>query len=1659
MLTEALLAAITEAVFGSLLEHTSLPEKTCAWLGLDSQLLAFQVALTRALSMFARAYPQWVASLFDEYFLIHYAAPLLACTIKRDDTLIPVELAITWADQMELNEVVRVQLIAELTPIASNFIRWLETELRTLPEFQPLFDSRTFDEIDESSQQTLQAQEQLKTELKAVLSTLQQVAKYQVTTQQAQGIVIGDFNTVINHFIAGVRDLPTDYAGRVKNFLIEYLGTPDHPVPFGGREKDFALLNSWLDDRLASPYLLLAAPAGRGKTALLTRWSRTLLERHDVAVAYFPVSIRFRTNLASVVFPALVARLASLHGDKVPTDLNTSEEVWRGLLTDYLTRPLPDGRRLVLILDGVDEAADWEPGADLFPLDPPSSLRIVISARNLANDRYANTWLNRFGWTRRGLARALPLHSLDQTGVADVLRKMDFPLDRLSTRIDIVAELHRLSEGDPLLVRLYVDDLWERGEMVVRLQPEDLRSIRPGLVGYFDRWWEDQRRLWGKETRLREPAVQVLLNLLACALGPLSRDDLLHLVPVEMKLKTWDLESHLEFLKRFVIGDGKQQGYVFSHPRLSNYFYEERLSETERQETENRFLEWGEKSLVALNEGRLLPEQASSYIIQYYGIHLERANCDTEAFLSLISNGWRQAWEKLEGTHAGFLSDTERAWRAAELANEAALRAGHLAPYLGGEIRCALCLASVNSLVKNIPPAIIWITVEKGIWTPAQGLTYARQVPNLDQRVRALIKLVGLLPEQLKAEVVGEVLKLVRAMKDERFQAGALGGLAPTLSELLQWEVLEMAQGMKNKRYRVEVLSGLAPFLPKELNTKVLGEALELVREMKDERFQVEALTGLASTLPRSLHREALELVRAMKQEYWRTSEYWQAMALFGLAPSLSRSMLWEALDIIRSLKNEGYQLEALLGLVSLLHEPLRFEVVQEILEKVKARESQYWQIGVLVRLDYFLPEALLLGGLEELSKQGYPLHALKAAQAIKNEKYRVEILSRLIPSLPKQLKTEVLQEALETARTIDHKGFHVEALTGLIPSLPEQLKTEVLQEALETARTIDHKRSLVEALTDLVPLLSKQLKTEVLQETLEIAWTISHERVREEALAKMIPFLTKPLLQRALEIARAIRDADYQVQLLVELAPSLPKSLLQEVLQIVRTMDDEEYRIYMLSKLVSSLPEQLKIDVLREILERVWVIEDEEYQTQVLAEIASSLSESQLREALKIVRAMQHPEYQAEALVGLIPSLSEPLLQEVLEIVRTMREEEYQAETLVRLIPSLSEPLLQEVLEIVRTMRVEMYRSMILLCLAPWFSEPLLREGLEIGRIVKEEYRAGVMFWMACRLAELGYTQEALEIVRTMDDEQYLDIVEALAELSCWLREGLEIGRIMEEEYEAEAWYSIACWIAKSGYTQEALKIVRTMDDEEHRAKTLVKLASLLPESLLREALEMARAINHEGFRVVALAGLIPSLPEQLKTEVLQEALEISRAIDDEGFRVEALNGLVPLLSEQLKTEALREVLEITRAITDVEYQVWMLVKCASLLSEQRWQEVLQIVRTIDDAEYQAEVLSELALFLPEPSLSEVLEIAQAIEDAEYRTEVLVVLASRLEKLPPVTLYSLWRQTLHFISHNSRQALITDLLTLIPVIFVLGGTEAKVDTSRALLEVGYWWP
>ncbi|MCS6969633.1 MAG: hypothetical protein NZ552_01265, partial [Planctomycetes bacterium] len=689
-----------------------------------------------------------------------------------------------------------------------------------------------------------------------------------------------------------VRRLPTDYGTRIENFLNTYLGTRDSPVPFGGRDDVLRELDAWLD-KAAQPYALLTAPAGRGKSALLARWLNSLHQRRpDLPIAFLPVSARFGTNLASVTFAALAAQLARAFGEPLPSDANISAEVWRGMCGSYLKRTPPAGRLLV-VLDGADEAADWDVDGALFPLAPPPGLKVILSARLTANRPGPDDWQRALAWERLNVRR-FELAPLDRAGLRDVLEKMGVPLDELARQPFIVEELHRLTEGDPLLVGLYVGDLWQRGEGVRRLRPEDLRDLRPGLAGYFDRWWEDQHRLWGARRPLLEKAVRELLNLFSAALGPLRKDDLLALADREAGLdSSWALEEGLKPLARFVVRSG--EGYVFAHPRLPQYFWEQRLSEGERQALERRFLGWGRACLEALGEGRLAPRQAPPYLVRYYRAHLERAHAPPDDLRRLVETpAWAQAWEALEGSYGGYLGDVQAVWRRAEAEDHRAAEAGQSAPLLGLEIRCALIEASAHSLAGNLLPALPALLVRHGHWTPRQALAHARQMLDEGRRAGALANLAPQLPPDL----LPEALAAAREIKSELYRARALAALAAHLPPELLPEALAAAREIRDADDRAEALAALAAHLPPDLLPDLLPEALAAAREIKWEPARAEALADLAAHLPPELLPEALAAAREIEWEHIRA----RALAAH-LPPDLLPDLLPEALAAAREIK------------------------------------------------------------------------------------------------------------------------------------------------------------------------------------------------------------------------------------------------------------------------------------------------------------------------------------------------------------------------------------------------------------------------------------------------------------------------------------------------------------------------------------------------------------------------------------------------------------------------------------------------------------------------------------------------------------------------------------------------------------------------------------
>lgn len=575
---------------------------------------------------------------------------------------------------------------------------------------------------------------------------------------------------------------PPSIIDRVRTFLANYLGTNTSPVPFGGREDVLANLDNWLTTDQSSPCLLLTAPAGRGKSALLAHWVVRLAGRRDVAVAYFPISGRFGTQQAQAILGALCGRLALLHGDasrQIASELTYSE--LRDLFTQLLRRR-PAGRQLVLVVDGLDEAAGLDVDATLFPT-PPEYLRIVVSAREGAEGRSERDYCYQLGW-ERGRVRLEHLSPLDRIDdIASILQSAGLPTNTLPARQRslVLRELLKVGEGEPLLLRYLVEEIVARPEPLAGLH-EYLKSLEPGFPGLMGRWWQQQKKSV-EETALRE--YQSLIDVLAAGYGAMQRDDLLALLQDRLTGEQ-RLSRGLAALGRYVVEDSSQRGFVFSHSKLRDYFWDN-LDKHAQEELDLRILRYGEKTVSELAQGTRKPDAVPRYVLHHLAAHQSRARQGVAQRMVLVSKAWHDAWAAA-GSELGFLSDMTRVFDSVATVNQTAVAQGQSPPHLMEELRCALVVGTVRSRAQKISSELLDALLDRGIWSPAQALAHLRQAElqqawghDVDRLIAALKVLAPRLSRSLLPEAVELCLPIVRAEHSDR---RPLNVLLPRMSEV-----------------------------------------------------------------------------------------------------------------------------------------------------------------------------------------------------------------------------------------------------------------------------------------------------------------------------------------------------------------------------------------------------------------------------------------------------------------------------------------------------------------------------------------------------------------------------------------------------------------------------------------------------------------------------------------------------------------------------------------------------------------------------------------------------------------------------------------------------------------------------------------------------------
>jgi hypothetical protein len=367
-------------------------------------------------------------------------------------------------------------------------------------------------------------------------------------------------------------------------------------APFGGRDAELARLDAFLAER-SSGYMFVTGPSGFGKTALLAQWLSLLeaqIEDHRFVAYTFMNRL---DGLAEEDFTLrnLCQQLASFHGEHGPLPASTAEVHVRYLR--LLTAPAA-GKRLVVILDGLDEASEWTPGSDLFPHNLPAGVMVVFSARQIAEQ----DWLKALELPAAGV-ETLHLTTLGLAEIGGLLTAAGDAVPSWARQQVAVDAMHRVSGGDPIYLRFLVEDLRDGRISSVA----DLRKQPDKLTGYFDTWWS---QVSGSASEQR---VKDLLGYLLVSRGPLNRDELTG-ISGDDDLDGFSFESALEPVRRFVIGDA-EAGYALSHPRFQAYLGDTRVKETDRKP-------YREQLLAFCADWRT---NQSRYALTYYIRHLAEA--------------------------------------------------------------------------------------------------------------------------------------------------------------------------------------------------------------------------------------------------------------------------------------------------------------------------------------------------------------------------------------------------------------------------------------------------------------------------------------------------------------------------------------------------------------------------------------------------------------------------------------------------------------------------------------------------------------------------------------------------------------------------------------------------------------------------------------------------------------------------------------------------------------------------------------------------------------------------------------------------------------------------------------------------------------------------
>jgi hypothetical protein len=484
-------------------------------------------------------------------------------------------------------------LKAEGQPLGDAFIDYLQKQFA--PVLQRL--EAVQRQLEELGQQQREGFEELKERQAELIAILLPMRETQQVMQALLSEVVRWLRWMAENF--GKSHVATYLDDATRQFLQE-----KRQQGFVGRKEAMERLNRFI---AANPngVAIVYAPAGYGKTTFLAHWIRQAEEaggwlpgdgetRVAIVRHFFSPTMHLSPS-PSHAFAHLLAQLTRLSDQPTPIP-DRDDERWAALRNFLADLKLPEGVKLVIVLDGLDDAeGEVEP---FIPSKIPEGLFVVVSGRWDGEGELPN-YLKK--WAR--FTEFIPLKALSEEELREWLRTAgEGELARFAENDDFVRMLREKTDGLPLFVRYLMDDLLQA--VKEGRSPEQVLERTP--KGFSEYVKEQFKQLVGLVRK--EEGIRNLFALLTVAKGALRQDEAEELTG----LSAWDFEDLPHPVTRwFSIGrDEEQRTYAFAHPLLAEEFRRRLGREAERMEA--KLLQWCAG----------WPAHPSPYILRHYADHL-----------------------------------------------------------------------------------------------------------------------------------------------------------------------------------------------------------------------------------------------------------------------------------------------------------------------------------------------------------------------------------------------------------------------------------------------------------------------------------------------------------------------------------------------------------------------------------------------------------------------------------------------------------------------------------------------------------------------------------------------------------------------------------------------------------------------------------------------------------------------------------------------------------------------------------------------------------------------------------------------------------------------------------------------------------------------------